>query len=169
MVEATLRRAFEYGSGLGRAAGGEEGPHLGNLVAADRKRVDPHRLLDPWQRRRGVADVGQVDAAIHHEARVIGRESESAGEMVLALFVLSAGKRDTRADAMTFRIVFIECQCPPHQPVGLVDRISPLVGAVKPAIAISMVVLPEPDGPSSVKNSPRATVSDTSSSAVAVP
>ena len=34
-----------------------------------------------------------------------------------------------------------------------------------PAIILSVVVLPQPDGPSSTKNSPSATVSDTSSTA----
>ena len=34
------------------------------------------------------------------------------------------------------------------------SRISPAVGASKPASIISVVVLPDPEGPSSVKNSP---------------
>jgi hypothetical protein len=42
---------------------------------------------------------------------------------------------------------------------------SPLVGATKPAIAIRIVVLPDPDGPSSVRKSPRRTVNDTPSTA----
>ena len=36
------------------------------------------------------------------------------------------------------------------------SRISPKVGVSKPASIISVVVLPEPDGPSSVRNSPRS-------------
>src|SRR6266545_8225774 len=36
------------------------------------------------------------------------------------------------------------------------SRISPAVGDSKPASIISVVVLPEPDGPSSVRNSPRS-------------
>ena len=35
------------------------------------------------------------------------------------------------------------------------SRISPAVGDSKPASIISVVVLPEPEGPSSVRNSPR--------------
>src|SRR6476659_6535898 len=35
------------------------------------------------------------------------------------------------------------------------SRISPSVGVSKPASIISVVVLPDPDGPSSVRNSPR--------------
>ena len=34
------------------------------------------------------------------------------------------------------------------------SRISPAVGVSKPASIISVVVLPDPDGPSSVRNSP---------------
>ena len=37
----------------------------------------------------------------------------------------------------------------------------PASGSSKPAMRRSVVVLPEPDGPSSVKNSPRAMSSDT--------
>src|SRR5262249_10567187 len=47
--------------------------------------------------------------------------------------------------------------------------ISPLSGIRKPATRLSSVVLPQPDGPSSVISSPRATISDTSSSAVMAP
>jgi hypothetical protein len=45
------------------------------------------------------------------------------------------------------------------------SRMSPAVGCTKPAIAIRIVVLPDPDGPSSVTNSPRSIVSVTSSTA----
>src|SRR6218665_274873 len=41
----------------------------------------------------------------------------------------------------------------------------PALGSTKPARIISSVVLPEPDGPSSVRNSPARTLIDTSSSA----
>ncbi|MCY1183087.1 hypothetical protein D9M73_236780 [compost metagenome] len=34
------------------------------------------------------------------------------------------------------------------------NRISPAVGVSKPASIIRLVVLPEPDGPSNVRNSP---------------
>ena len=37
------------------------------------------------------------------------------------------------------------------------STISPAVGVSKPASIISVVVLPEPDGPSRVRNSPAAT------------
>src|SRR5262249_4152119 len=47
--------------------------------------------------------------------------------------------------------------------------ISPLSGIKKPPTRLSSVVLPQPDGPSSVINSPRRTSSDTSSSAVVLP
>src|SRR5438105_6980852 len=47
--------------------------------------------------------------------------------------------------------------------------ISPLSGIRKPATRLSSVVLPQPDGPSSVISSPRETISDTSSSAVMAP
>src|SRR5919204_4559829 len=47
--------------------------------------------------------------------------------------------------------------------------ISPLSGIRKPATRLSSVVLPQPDGPSSVISSPRRTSSDTSSSAVILP
>src|SRR5262245_11352405 len=47
--------------------------------------------------------------------------------------------------------------------------ISPLSGMRNPATRLSSVVLPQPDGPSSVINSPRRTVSDTSLSAVMLP
>src|SRR5262245_21655830 len=47
--------------------------------------------------------------------------------------------------------------------------ISPLSGIRKPATRLSSVVLPQPDGPSSVISSPRRTISDTSSSAVILP
>src|SRR5262249_9175978 len=42
---------------------------------------------------------------------------------------------------------------------------SPSVGTAKPAMHASVVVLPEPDGPSSVRNSPARTVSVTPSTA----
>src|SRR5688500_14422939 len=45
------------------------------------------------------------------------------------------------------------------------SRMRPAVGVSKPAMQRRSVVLPQPEGPSSVKNSPRATVTDTSSSA----
>lgn len=45
--------------------------------------------------------------------------------------------------------------------------IAPDVGAMKPAIICSVVVLPQPDGPSSERNSPRSTASDMSCTAVA--
>src|ERR1700751_10357 len=47
--------------------------------------------------------------------------------------------------------------------------ISPLSGMRNPATRLSNVVLPQPDGPSSVISSPRRTISDTSSSAVVLP
>src|SRR4029077_8665962 len=47
--------------------------------------------------------------------------------------------------------------------------ISPLSGVRNPATRLSNVVLPQPDGPSSVISSPRRTISDTSSSAVVLP
>ena len=39
-----------------------------------------------------------------------------------------------------------------------VDQISPEVGSSSPAIMRSVVVLPQPEGPSSMKNSPSSTV-----------
>jgi len=45
----------------------------------------------------------------------------------------------------------------------------PLVGLSKPAIMRSSVVLPQPDGPSSEKNSPSRMVSEASSSALNAP
>src|SRR5215510_1720471 len=47
--------------------------------------------------------------------------------------------------------------------------ISPLSGIKKPATRLSSVVLPQPDGPSSVISSPRRISSETSSSAVILP
>src|SRR6185437_8442104 len=47
--------------------------------------------------------------------------------------------------------------------------IVPLSGCSKPAIIRSVVVLPEPDGPSSVKNSPAATFRSTLSTATTSP
>src|SRR5215469_1958797 len=46
---------------------------------------------------------------------------------------------------------------------------SPSVGTAKPATHASVVVLPEPDGPSSVRNSPARTVSVTPSTARTAP
>ena len=46
------------------------------------------------------------------------------------------------------------------------SSIRPRVGRSKPPIIRSVVVLPQPDGPSSVRNSPVSTVSETSSTAV---
>src|SRR6185503_10414328 len=48
-------------------------------------------------------------------------------------------------------------------------RISPVSSGVKPAIMRSRVVLPQPDGPSRVKNSPCSTVRSTESTARTVP
>src|SRR5258706_15187920 len=48
-------------------------------------------------------------------------------------------------------------------------RMSPPSGLKKPAARLSKVVLPHPDGPSSVMNSPRRTDSETSRSAIASP
>ena len=48
-------------------------------------------------------------------------------------------------------------------------RTVPAVGASKPPIIRSRVVLPQPLGPSSEKNSPRRIASDTSSTAVRSP
>ncbi len=45
-------------------------------------------------------------------------------------------------------------------------RMLPESGYSKPAMAIRIVVLPEPEGPSSARNSPDWTSSDTSSTAV---
>src|SRR5262245_2310358 len=45
------------------------------------------------------------------------------------------------------------------------SRIAPVSGRSKPAIMRSVVVLPEPDGPSMVKNSPSATWRSTLSTA----
>ena len=47
--------------------------------------------------------------------------------------------------------------------------IDPPDGVVKPAIIRSVVVFPEPEGPSSVTNSPRRTTRSTSSQATTVP
>jgi hypothetical protein len=49
------------------------------------------------------------------------------------------------------------------------SRISPEVGCTKPAIAIRIVVLPDPEGPSRVTNSPRSICSVTSSTAATLP
>ena len=48
-------------------------------------------------------------------------------------------------------------------------RISPEVGRSSPAIARSVVVLPQPDGPSSVRCSPAPTVKLTPRTATTVP
>src|SRR3989338_7038784 len=45
----------------------------------------------------------------------------------------------------------------------------PSVGVSKPASILSKVVLPQPDGPSSAKNSPSLTVSETLSTAASLP
>jgi hypothetical protein len=45
----------------------------------------------------------------------------------------------------------------------------PWLGRENPAIIISNVVFPEPEGPSKVRNSPAATSSETSSTAFSVP
>ena len=45
----------------------------------------------------------------------------------------------------------------------------PASGVTKPATERSVVVLPHPEGPRSVKNSPGTTASDTPSSALVVP
>ena len=49
------------------------------------------------------------------------------------------------------------------------SRIAPEVGSTKPAIICSVVVLPQPDGPSSETNSPFSTPSDSPSTAVCWP
>src|SRR5690349_10833615 len=49
------------------------------------------------------------------------------------------------------------------------SRISPDVGSTKPPIICSVVVLPQPDGPSRETNSPCRTESETASTAVAAP
>src|SRR6218665_4019133 len=54
-----------------------------------------------------------------------------------------------------------------HAEVAFFRR--PALGSTKPARIISSVVLPEPDGPSSVRNSPARTLIDTSSSATNEP
>ena len=46
---------------------------------------------------------------------------------------------------------------------------TPALGATKPAMVIRMVVLPLPDGPSSVRKAPRGTLSETASTAVKRP
>src|SRR5262249_42056136 len=48
-------------------------------------------------------------------------------------------------------------------------KTSPRVGWTKPATIIKVVVFPDPLGPRSVKNEPRAMVSDTSSTATTAP
>ncbi len=48
-------------------------------------------------------------------------------------------------------------------------RISPLSGAMKPAIMRSKVVLPQPDGPRIEKKLPRATSNERSSTAANAP
>src|SRR3954447_11449743 len=48
-------------------------------------------------------------------------------------------------------------------------RISPDVGSSKPAIILRIVLLPQPDGPSSEKNSPRSTTRSTPLTALTVP
>src|SRR4051812_6870917 len=49
------------------------------------------------------------------------------------------------------------------------SRISPVVGFSNPASIISVVVLPEPEGPRRVKNSPRSMSRSSSSTTRAVP
>ena len=49
------------------------------------------------------------------------------------------------------------------------SRIRPSDGSSKPAIIRSVVVFPQPDGPSIVKNSPSRIVNDTSSTAQKAP
>ena len=49
------------------------------------------------------------------------------------------------------------------------SRICPLVGSSKPAIMLSVVVLPEPLEPRKVRNSPLRTSSDTPSTAAKSP
>jgi hypothetical protein len=48
-------------------------------------------------------------------------------------------------------------------------RIWPLSGTMKPAIIRSVVVLPDPDGPSIVRNSPRRNSKETSATAANSP
>ena len=45
------------------------------------------------------------------------------------------------------------------------SRTMPLVGSMKPATMRKVVVLPQPEGPSSTRNSPSATRSETSRTA----
>ncbi len=49
------------------------------------------------------------------------------------------------------------------------SRIAPAVGSSRPATIRSVVVLPQPDGPSSAKNDPWGTVTDRSSTATKPP
>ena len=48
-------------------------------------------------------------------------------------------------------------------------KISPEVGSSSPAIIRSVVVLPQPEGPSSMKNSPSSMVKDDACTAVKAP
>ncbi len=48
-------------------------------------------------------------------------------------------------------------------------RISPAVGSTKPAISRSVVVLPQPDGPSRQTSAPCSIVNDTSSTTASGP
>jgi hypothetical protein len=47
--------------------------------------------------------------------------------------------------------------------------IAPALGSTKPAIICSVVVLPQPEGPSSDRNSPRSTLSESPSRAIVSP
>src|SRR5271155_2810386 len=77
--------------------------------------VEPHRLLDPRDRRSSLARERQVDAPLYDESRIVWIQREGALQMMVALGEVRLHERNPAHDAVTLGVAFIQARCLVHQ------------------------------------------------------
>ena len=116
MLEAVWFHRLQDAYRLGYASGHEQSSHKVEIVVMGRERIEAHRAFDPRYCRHRITQEGQVDAALHDEARIIRILRQGAFQMVFALCELAIKQGQAAHEAVTFSIALVESRCGLNQP-----------------------------------------------------
>ena len=116
MFEAVWFHRLQNAYRFGRASGHEQSSHKVEIVVTGRERIETHRAFDPRYCRHWITQVGQVDAALHDEARIIRILRYGAFQMVFALCEQTIKQGQAAHEAVTFGIALVEPRCGLSQP-----------------------------------------------------
>src|SRR5580700_10558084 len=117
------RRALQDNDRFGGTFSRKQGSHQVEIVMVAGEWIDPHRPFDPRYGRLRIAKEGQVDSALHDEARIVGIERQRSFQMVFALSEMPLHQRKAAHNAVTFRIVLVEMSRGFHKPIDFAEKL----------------------------------------------